>query len=241
MDTLHKRCSKCSNVLPISEFYVKIKATGRRFSWCRTCHAAMCGRVPIGVPSRLKPPSDIPHLTRCRGCKVAKSRSEFPHQFSAYCSACVESYDQRVAQKRARDKHRVKHGPAIREAAQRRYREQPDKYGPVMQRAWRAAKPELSRAAVKRYRDKHKDVTNAQTAARRARILNAEGSYTAEEWQEIKRKQDHRCVHCNKREPEIKLTVDHIVPLSRGGSNYASNLQGLCQPCNSKKSNKLPS
>lgn len=35
------------------------------------------------------------------------------------------------------------------------------------------------------------------------------------------------------------LAVDHIYPYSRGGSHELDNLQCLCKPCNSKKSNKL--
>jgi 5-methylcytosine-specific restriction endonuclease McrA len=36
----------------------------------------------------------------------------------------------------------------------------------------------------------------------------------------------------------IRMTLDHIVPTSRGGSNSRSNLQLLCEPCNSIKADK---
>ena len=34
-------------------------------------------------------------------------------------------------------------------------------------------------------------------------------------------------------------TIDHIVPISRGGDNRYSNLQAMCRPCNSRKGSKL--
>ena len=47
----------------------------------------------------------------------------------------------------------------------------------------------------------------------------------------------YRCVKCGGREC---LTVDHIVPLSLGGSNLLANLQTLCQPCNVAKGAAMP-
>jgi 5-methylcytosine-specific restriction endonuclease McrA len=69
-------------------------------------------------------------------------------------------------------------------------------------------------------------------ARRYAREKNAEGSHTLLEWQNLKQKHDNKCAKCNK---EKKLTKDHIIPLSEGGSDYIENIQPLCQNCNSKK------
>lgn len=45
----------------------------------------------------------------------------------------------------------------------------------------------------------------------------------------------NQCVACGR--SDLSLTVDHIIPLSRGGDDIASNIQPLCQPCNSSKGN----
>jgi HNH endonuclease len=76
-----------------------------------------------------------------------------------------------------------------------------------------------------------------QAHRRRATELNAHGSHTLAEWEAIKTKQGHVCVNCPSSGPFHR---DHILPLSRGGTNFAYNIQALCYPCNGEKSDHIP-
>jgi hypothetical protein len=65
------------------------------------------------------------------------------------------------------------------------------------------------------------------------------GSHNKGDWELLKRQYDYTCPCCRCREPEIKLTEDHIIPISRGGSNYIENIQPLCMDCNHSKYTKI--
>lgn len=56
---------------------------------------------------------------------------------------------------------------------------------------------------------------------------------------DVLRRDGFRCVKCGRgREDGVKLHVDHIKPVSRGGKSVMDNLQTLCEDCNCGKGNK---
>ena len=56
---------------------------------------------------------------------------------------------------------------------------------------------------------------------------------------DVLRRDGFHCVRCGRgREDGVKLHVDHVVPVSRGGKSTMDNLQTLCEDCNCGKGNK---
>jgi 5-methylcytosine-specific restriction endonuclease McrA len=49
-----------------------------------------------------------------------------------------------------------------------------------------------------------------------------------------------KCYYCENEIPPGELTMDHIVPVVRGGKSAKNNVAPACKECNSKKKHSLP-
>jgi 5-methylcytosine-specific restriction endonuclease McrA len=96
------------------------------------------------------------------------------------------------------------------------------------------------RATSSIWKGANKERLSALKRSYKARKRGAEGSHTGSDIQKLYALQRGKCVCC-----AVSLKsgyhVDHVMPLSLGGSNWPSNLQLLCPRCNLRKSAKHPS
>lgn len=92
------------------------------------------------------------------------------------------------------------------------------------------------RKSISKHYENNKDYYLERNKKRRALKANSNGSHTKEQREALYKRQNNRCNICLK---ENTLTMDHIIPLSRNGSNDISNIQGLCSFCNTSKGKKL--
>ena len=72
-----------------------------------------------------------------------------------------------------------------------------------------------------------------------AREKNKAKQLRRSQWWKRKRSSGY-CHYCQGSFPVTDLTMDHVVPLSRGGLTVKSNVVPCCKGCNSRKQSLLP-
>jgi len=97
----------------------------------------------------------------------------------------------------------------------------------------REKNPELMREYRRRSEKKNPQAKAIRENRRRAIKIAAPGTgVSRREWQEVLRQQGGKCLRCGTSDD---LSMDHVVPLVKGGADDPDNIQVLCRPCNSKK------
>lgn len=106
-------------------------------------------------------------------------------------------------------------------------------------RKWAAEHPErileIGRSSAKRHPEKRKHKLQRRRALKR----NADGTHTRADVQAQYDRQHGECYYCHKRVGDT-YHADHVVPLSRGGSDWPDNIVIACPTCNQRKREKLP-
>lgn len=197
----------------------------------------------------------------CKGCGVEKDLADFykqPGMADGHlnkCKVCVRTrtkqyrlehseYYAELDKARANLPHRVE--------ARRKYQEEHKAEISEYKKRWTAENEDSVRASKRKHYELHRDeiiarskkwgednpekVKQAQannSRKRRAAKHASLGSFTADEFKALCDAYGNRCLACGT--TEAILEADHVVPLTRGGSNDIGNIQPLCGSCNRKK------
>lgn len=101
-------------------------------------------------------------------------------------------------------------------------------------RRWRRENPEREREIMRRWRSANLDTILSLNRAYRARKHGAGGASTVEQIAARVAFYGGCCAYCGG--PFEHL--DHVIPISRGGTNWPANFRPACRPCNSSKRNR---
>ena len=190
----------------------------------------------------------------CPGCEQAKCWAAFNRNRSQkdglqwYCRICQnamnkEHYQNNLERERARSRTEEKRGYG--RTWRRNNSEYMQKYNkayseshPEYMRGYREKNADKRREQARTYAQSHLKERAVREVKRRARKLQAGGTFTLREWEALCDYYDYTCLRCGRRKPDIELTVDHVIPLSVGGSNSIDNIQPLCRSCNASKQTK---
>jgi len=176
----------------------------------------------------------------CGKCGIEKDCSEF-YVKRKHCKKCV------------RERVNAKYTPGSKKYSKEYYEENKERIF-VNQNKYRKKNPEKykykerHREYSRQYRENNKEriqeqdrnryaknkVVGIEKKLKRRSMLN--GTFTNSEWVDLCNKYNNICVCCGNSKI---LTVDHIVPISKGGANTIDNIQPLCRSCNSKKGVKI--
>lgn len=178
---------------------------------------------------------------RCWECfKAWRRRPEVMKKLTSYSRGYREANKDKVRafkgawRERNRDKTNARErekrafNPEPRKRAQKKFYENNKRKVIESNKKWQKRNPERYRGLLR-----------AAWSRRRARKRGAVGSHNAAQLLDLLRKQKERCMECKKKIRK-GWTVDHVMPLSKGGSNDIKNIQLLCRPCNTRKNAKHP-
>lgn len=158
---------------------------------------------------------------------VAANRDTYLAQKQAYRAANREELREKTAAYKAANREKLRQRRIAYEEANRE-----------LLRQRRAAHYAANRAVeIQRslaYIATHKEQVAFRNKQARARKYNAPiCDLSLSQWREIKEHYGHRCVYCHRK--MARLTMDHIIPLTKGGSHTVANIVPACRSCNSKK------
>ena len=98
---------------------------------------------------------------------------------------------------------------------------------------------EKIREARKLYRAKNQEMFAAINRNTKAQRKAVPGKHTADDVAKLRVRQDGKCAMC-KCGLEGDGHIDHIIPVSKGGTNFVGNIQLLCAQCNLRKKVLMP-
>ena len=215
-----KRCPKCNEYKDRSEFGNN-KTTYDGLSWyCKKCNR----QYKIDNPEKRREERRL-YMRKRRKRETEERRKTAPERAAARLIICEQK--------------RIEREIKIQEEKERKFQEREYKRKLAKERArelralrWHQTGKAKRENNIEEYRYYNR---NRMKVRRIIQRTNG-GSITKEQWKIICDHFGNVCLCCGNPETAYKeLSIDHIIPVTKGGTSDWDNLQPLCFSCNSRK------
>lgn len=152
---------------------------------------------------------------------------------------CREWYKNNISKALEYAKKWQKDNPERRSAINRRLREKNPEKHKASYTKWKSLNKDRVSLTASKWQKENSIYCRSMSSRRRSIKKNSEGSYNLRDINKLLQDQTYKCNFCFI-SIKKKYHVDHVIPLSKGGSNWPSNLQLLCPTCNLRKGAKDP-
>jgi len=228
-----KQCSRCGQVKPVEEFGKRPKNKDGLMGWCKACYQVWHREWYQNNKEKVRQKSRNYAKTEKRQEYLKKYREENKERTREYHK---QYYEENKKKHLEQGKQRYYENRDEILAKQRASRKGRQKERNEALKDWARRNPEKRRKQKERYKKRHPErhrlLDCEYSRKRRAIKAEADGFYTVEQWLELLEVCNNRCLKCGAVE---NLEADHVKPLSRGGSDWITNIQPLCRPCNCEK------
>ena len=235
MTSTVKTCTKCEIAKPCSEFYAD--RAGKLKGSCKECYRAERRGRPTRTPAQKaayrRRVGDVDASLTYR--TIEQIRAEAAEKRAAKEAASV-AWQQKMAVKRERGRRGCRQWQATATS------EEMAAYRSDNQERWRRhyeKHAKVERERVKRYKHANPDIVSKWHRDRQLMLSQRrDGTLTSDA---IKQLFDAAkdCPHCCREMTTSTKSLDHVIPLSRGGWHSISNVEVCCLSCNASKSSKL--
>lgn len=219
-----KKCRTCQRPVPMERLY-RMQCPD-----CRLSRETLERKALLA-----KGKKRCPHCNEIKSLDAFQKRPSRSGQPQSWCSSCKRvlnhGYRANNREKLNTDRRRYYRGHHNQELQRARNQRN------GQQRKLAAKTRAYYWAHVEQCRQKSKAKQRPYTAARRAKLHQAEGTFTKQDLKKLYEEQEGKCFYCGDA-LDGAYHVDHVIPISRGGSNNLDNLQLLCQCCNLSKHDK---
>lgn len=240
-----KKCSKCEITKDIKEF----NNNNNNKCWCKKCQSLYAKKYyKDNKEIRLEKNKKYYRKNKDKYIKRANAwREKNPKKATESLKKSTKKWYKKKGKEYARNK-REKDKEKLKIYRKKYRKDNLEKIKECTRKYYKKNKEEIAKKR-REWRINNPEKRREENRKRRNNKYKAKGYHTEQEWQQKKREYNYCCAYCGIKEKDLikkykckkwwNLTEDHIIPITKNGTDYINNIVPACIGCNSSKKNKI--